>query len=332
MNEWMYSILRLSLIVLSLFSGHVQATSVLDVMSSDEIIASTPRLTLDDKDISSYGLRLKLTASNGTRLDLLLFEARSRKSGLILFDPSDGTPMVVVVGDEMLYYEPLQGVVVVTRGYYSLQLSGEKLDDGLSKLNLEFGIFGGERESDGAAPHQNLIDVRSVISGFEASEVASREVETDKYVVIGTNEGGSQMKALFERREGRNLFKWLALLPPGDEGVNVLFQLVDFNTPIAMKWFKLPGDVLADAGLRVVNKRADANTKPISLNTFIAAMMLRMVPAMADDLPEKKKVESYLELPKDFDWGRLQKIDRAISQTLRRVYADGKLLDSLSAP
>ncbi len=289
--------------------------------SVGELVRLAPRITLEDRKISTFEVRGTLDFE-GIQLRFMVAGKQPNRHSLTVLDPRDGMPILVGAGNSYLFYDPVASEVLLGNAAPQFVLRMDSADE---SLKLAFGVHepeDGKGKPGEARADDVVIDLRSVMAGADQG-LGIAKAEGDRFVVEGkTRRGGRFLAYVTPSRSGSpygriEFFK-------ADVNATRPFLVLDrivLNGPLPEERFVLSEEKLL-AAVPSIRRVPDGVTvrRDVSLATFYRALVTRFVladPANRKMMPVVEKMARHV-----IDWEQVRKKDAAIAPSLKAFFKD----------
>ncbi len=275
--------------------------------SAESLITSAPRISLEEKDISTFEVRG--TMSGDVSLRFIISGQKPDRYSLALLDPHDDTPIAVATQERLTYYNPLTGKVTVVKNMaptFELSMRDEKGPEPGNTLNFSFGF------APPVEKRPSVVDIRSLLS------IGTFEVHANKEMLVldGKSSRGSRTTAYFRQRGTHSSCERIELTPPDAKDGKPIFVLdsIMVNPTLPPQRFVFPEESLKTSGMPVAEIDNGPETSETDMKNILAALAAR---AMMYDLVKNSELKLTVA-----EWNQLKKSDKKIASSLRAIFAE----------
>lgn len=289
--------------------------------SVGELARLAPRITLEDKKISTFEVRGTLDFE-GIRLRFMVAGRQPNLHSLTVLDPRDGMPILVGAGNSYLFYDPVASEVLLGKAAPQFVLRMDSADE---SLKLVFGVHepeDGKGKQGEARPDDVVVDLRSVMAGADQG-LGIVKAEGNRFVVEGKTRRGGRFLADVTPSRGGSPYGRVEFYK-ADVNATRPFLVLDrivLNGPLPEERFVLSEEKLL-ASVPSVRRVPEGVTvrRDVSLATFYRALVTRFVladPANRKMMPVVEKMARHV-----IDWEQVRKKDAAIAPALKAFFKD----------
>ena len=281
-------------------------------------VARVPKLGLEEKGVTNFSFRGVL-APEQFKLAFAVTARQTSDVSMTVYDPRDGTPIIVGRGKRLLIYDPMSAEVMLATAWPGLKLElvpppPGSAPDAQSRLNVWFGF------NTVASNSVTVADLKGLLGHASA-----------KYELRPSGADGALSLAGFTKDDSRIVFR----IEPGradgpfaqmevyskEQGDKPFLRVDDIrvNTSLEDDVFRFPEEAVKASGLSIRELKADGFFGcMMDMGRIGKALMVRFGLSSLD-AKERDALARKLMLG-TVDWNGVRQRDAAMSQALRRIF------------
>lgn len=280
-------------------------------------IQKTPVLSLKTRGVNSYQLKYALQIED-VLLGIRVYAEKPDHYTFVLFDPSDGTPIMVGYDNKVMFYDPTNDEILLMDGHplFQVKLEGRKPskeDQSTRSLTVKFGF------SDKANPDDpKVIDLPSLLDFGHTKNVVKR-IKNGNYIVAAKDEKGYLTIAYVEDAANRPRLRGVGLYSPDQKSPMLSFTDIQWNEKIPRMLLSFPDKKLRASGLKIHHVDKEESASYFGMAKLYKAILARFV--VSTGIVDMGKANEFEKLFKTaVDWKRIKARDKEVSTKLKSIF------------